>query len=136
MVLFYNTKIFLSETSLKSHWNIRVPGQKSGLTKRSISFYPNNYKTIKACTHLRGLPLNHNHTWSRDCMRSHWTHKYKLGCSHQRRLCAGRTHVVSFAQHTVCQCDTILNRFFLNFDVLLKNAKEIGVVRKLSVQNL
>ncbi len=52
---------------------------------------------------------------------------------------AGRAHVVRFTQANLTMYGLTVWHIFLffkNVDILLKNATEIGVVRKLSVQNL
>ncbi len=59
-----------------------------------------------------------------------WIHRNKLWCSHQRGQTLRRHNASS---QSVWR---IFNRFFKIFDILLKNATEIGVVRNLSVQNL
>ncbi len=38
--------------------------------------------------------------------------------------------------YAVCKYDAFFNNVFKNFDILLKNTTEIGVVNELSVQNL
>ncbi len=45
-------------------------------------------------------------------------------------------HTNTGRTHPVCQYDTFFNKIFKNFDILLKNATEIGVIKELSVQNL
>ncbi len=69
-------------------------------------------------------------------MRSDWTRRNKLWCSHQRGQTVRRQNACDQTAYSLPVWHIFLNRFFFNFDILLKNATEIGVVRKLSVQNL